>query len=326
MLFGTTRTDTTTSRPDGRIAWKAACAGAGAVLLAGAAAPAAHADDEAGTGPGTVCVSETRPEAAALLSAVVEAVAKERAGDLAVGVTAYGGDLTCDYQAQKGFDAASVGKVLVLATLLRTAQEEGRALTPREDALATEMITVSDNDATVELRLQLGRERMQEFLDLAGMSGTVLHPDDFIGLMKITATDQLRLLDLVVSDNDVLGEEQRAYARSLMGGVVESQRWGVPAGAPEDARVHLKNGWLPYDGTDVWRVNSIGAFESPAAGSYRIAVLTDQNPGMAHGVESIELVAVAVHAALNGTSPSPGGSVFSGPGLLGTASDGSDRA
>ncbi|MEV2275624.1 serine hydrolase [Nocardiopsis sp. NPDC049922] len=243
--------------------------------------------------------------------------------------TAFDGDLTCGCQADQGYDAASVGKVIVLATLLWDAQEEGRELTGREDELATAMITVSDNAATIELRNQLGRQRMQEFLDRAGMPNTVLHPENYTGLMKINAEEELHLLGLFTEENDVLRDERRAYARELLGGVIEEQRWGVPSGAPEGARTMNKNGWLPYDGTDIWRVNSVGAIDGTEAGPYRMAILTDGNDGMAYGVETIEMISAAVHDALHEDGPtalrSPVPELPAPPDLPLT-SDGSDRA
>ncbi|MFC4565750.1 serine hydrolase [Nocardiopsis mangrovi] len=304
-------------------ALRSAAIGTGVLLSMGLAVPAAHADEPEAAG--AICTSAARPEVAAALDEAIHAITVDRASDIAVGVSAFGGDLTCGFQADKGYDAASVGKVLVLTTLLRTAQEEGRELTAEEDELATAMITVSDNDATVELRNLLGKERMQEFLDLAGMSNTTLHENNAIGLMKINANDELRLLDLITTENDILGDEQRAYAQELMGSVIEEQQWGTPTGAPEGTDVLVKNGWLPYDDTDIWRINSVGAFDGTEAGPYQIVVLTDDNDGMAYGVESIELVATEVHAALNG-SDAPAVGLFSERDDLPQTSDGSDRA
>ncbi|RKS07286.1 beta-lactamase class A [Nocardiopsis sp. Huas11] len=302
-----------------------AAGGIAALLALGLAPATAHADEE--TDAPTVCESAHHPEAAAAIEAAVAEVDAERDTDFGFGVSAFGGDLTCGHQAGQGYDAASTGKVIVLATLLWHVQEEGRELTAREDELATAMITVSDNDATIELRNQLGRERMQEFLDEAGMPNTVLHPENYTGLMKINAAEELHLLGLITQENDVLCEENRAYARELMGGVIEEQRWGVPAGAPAGAETINKNGWLPYDGTDVWRVNSIGAIDGTEAGPYRIAILTDRNAGMAYGVETIELLSAAVHDALHADGPRTLRSPEPvRPQDLPLTSDGSDRA
>ncbi|WP_156365811.1 serine hydrolase [Nocardiopsis sp. NRRL B-16309] len=311
--------------PPGPRWWPGLAAGGAAALLAlGAVPTTAHADEYTGTDP--VCRSVLHPEAAAAISAAVADVRAERDTDFGFGVSAFDGDLTCGHQADQGYDAASVGKVIVLGTLLWHAQEEGRALTEREDELATAMITVSDNDATIELRNELGRARMQDFLDAAGMPNTVLHPENYTGLMKINAAEELRLLGLVTEENDVLCAESRAYARELMGDVTDEQRWGVPAGAPEGAETINKNGWLPYDGTDIWRVNSIGAVDGTSAGPYRMAILTDGNAGMAYGVETIELLSAAVHEALHADEPTALRSPLPGSPELPLTSDGSDRA
>ncbi|MFD6949133.1 hypothetical protein A6A08_07155 [Nocardiopsis sp. TSRI0078] len=292
----------TGSRYRGRA--RAAAAALAAALAVGTPA-AAGARAGSGTGPGAgaqepVCVSKTHPEVAERLDKRIRREADGREGRVAVGVLAHGGDLTCGLDPEAGFDAASVGKVVVLGALLRTAMDEGRELTAEEKGLATDMITVSDNDAAGELYDRLGAERVQGFLDLAGMDDTKPHPEGYVGLMRITAADQLTLLGLLRTDNDVLGADERSYARGLMGDVVEKQGWGVSAGAPEGAEVYLKNGWLPYDGTDVWRVNSVGGFRGTPAGDYEVVVLTDDSPGMQYGVETIEAVATGVHSVLTG--------------------------
>ncbi|WP_067604180.1 serine hydrolase [Nocardiopsis listeri] len=252
-----------------------------------------------------VCASDTHPEVAERLSEEIRERVEARDGRVSVGVSAHDGDLRCGLDPTAEFDAASVGKVVVLGALLRLTMDEDRELTDSEDDLATDMITVSGNDSAVELRDRLGAERIQDFLDLAGMDDTVLHPDGFVGLMKITADDQLTLLELLRTDNDVLGAGQRDYARGLMGDVIDEQRWGVPTGAPADATVYLKNGWLPYPDTDTWRINSIGGFQDTPIGDYDLVVLTDGTadaPGMQYGVETIESVAVGVHTVLTGGS------------------------
>ncbi|MFC7331181.1 serine hydrolase [Marinactinospora rubrisoli] len=292
--------------------------GLGVALAVGPAAPAQAAPaspaataptaERPAPAPGAVCGSRKYPTLAKRLGERIAAVADARHGDIAVGVSAFDGALACGYRADRAFDAASVGKVVVLGALLRTTMDEHRPLTREEHRLAVAMITVSDNDATVRLRDSLGRARLQRFLDRAGMTRTRLDPGDAVGLMRINARDELRLLRLITDRNPVLGDVQRAYARRLMAGVAEDQRWGVPAGAPPGARVHVKNGWLPHDGTDVWRVNSVGAFRGTPAGDYRLVVLTDGNDGMRYGIDSVQAVSRVVHGALNApgaTAPRP---------------------
>ncbi|PSK85977.1 beta-lactamase class A [Murinocardiopsis flavida] len=308
-----------TGRPRGARPAAAVLAGvlATGFTVATGASSAANADTAA-----PICTSDAHPEVAKKLGAAIQQAADQRKGRIAVGVSAYDGDLTCGLNPQAEFDAASVGKVVILGTLLRTAMDEGRELTAKEKELATDMITVSGNDSTVELRDQLGAKRIQRFLDLAGMDATTLHPKGSVGLMKINTTDELTLLRLLRTDNDVLGAAQRDYARKLMGDVVADQRWGVPTGAPADAGVYLKNGWLPYDNTDTWRVNSIGGFQGTPIGDYEIVVLTDDNAGMQYGVDTIESVGTKVHSVLNGDSSLKR---LTGRDLPEEKSDGSDR-
>ncbi|PDP84536.1 hypothetical protein CQJ94_28125 [Glycomyces fuscus] len=299
-----------------------------AVLLATAlaAGPIAAAPPPAAAAQEGVCASASHPDAARRLDERIRQRADERGGTIAVGVSAHDGDLTCGLDPDAEFDAASVGKVVVLGALLRTAMDGDRELTAEERDLATDMITVSDNDAATELNDRLGTERVQRFLDLAGMDDTRPDPEGYVGLMRITVSDQLTLLRLLRTDNDVLGRGEREFARGLMGDVVGEQRWGVPAGAPADAEVYLKNGWLPRGDTNVWRVHSVGGFRNTPVGDYDIVVLTDGSDGMRYGVDTVESVAAEVHSGLTGQDVRGGTPPAVLRRALSDGSDGSGRA
>jgi hypothetical protein len=190
-----------------------------------------------------------------------------------------------------------VVKVIILGALLRKAQAKHRSLTRTERALAWAMITRSDNGAASALWAETGRTRLQHFLNLAGMSDTVLGPGAAWGLTRITAADETRLLWLLLKANRVLDTSSRDYALDLMADVVPSQRWGVPAGAPRSLVVHVKNGWLPLAPYG-WRINSIGGFTGHGR-RYSIVVLTQDNPSMAYGVRTVEAIAQVVNRDLN---------------------------
>ena len=76
-----------------------------------------------------------------------------------------------------------------------------------------------------------------------------------------------------------------------------------PPGRHEDAMhltvltVHVKNGWLPR-ATHGWRIHSIGTFTG-RGGGYSIVVLTQDNPTMAYGIDTIEAIARAINRDLN---------------------------
>ncbi len=88
-----------------------------------------------------------------------------------------------------------------------------------------------------------------------------------------------------------------------MAGVDPAQRWGISAGVPSGMTVEIKNGWLPR-ATLGWRINSIGCVSGTtpsgtAQPGYCLAVLTDGNPTMAYGVQTVSGVARAVNQDLD---------------------------
>ncbi len=243
------------------------------------------------------CVATAPANAPLAKKMAAQITAKLQGRGTAIGLNLY--DLqtgvTCWYQSNKRFYAASVIKATILGALMRRAQEQHRQLTATETRNAWLMITQSSNNAATALWKDVGNTWMQHFLNLAGMRETQL--DYAWGLTKITAHDELLLLGLLSGPNNVLNKASRVYAQYLMAHVIASQRWGVPAGTPTNVIVHVKNGWLPYPGRD-WEINSIGSFTT-ASRAYLIVMLTYGNPSMAYGIATIEGAAEVIHALLN---------------------------
>lgn len=276
-------------------------AGAAMVGLLGLALPAALASPAGAAGTAArlarFCRSPSHSALAARLARDIQGAERGRVSAVAVRVDDPGKRLECWLHSARHFDSASVVKVTILGALLRKALDHHRYLTHTEAALATAMITSSDNDAASALWAELGHEYLQHFLNLAGMKQTVLGPGGYWGLTQITAHDQARLLRLLLSKNPVLDRASRRYALRLMAQVIPAQRWGVPAGAPHRLTVHVKNGWLPLPAHG-WRVHSIGCFTG-RHGSYSIVVLTQNNPSMAYGIHTIGAIATVIHRDLN---------------------------
>jgi beta-lactamase class A len=255
----------------------------------------------AAAAPG-ICQSARHPVIAARMSSRILAALAGRSSLVGLAVDDRVNDITCKLRPHWRFDSASVVKVTILSALLRKLQQEHRSLTAAQRKLATAMITLSDNNAASTLWAETGYPSLQHFLDLAGMTETVLGQDGYWGLTLITAHDELTLLQLLTSANSVLATASRNYVLGLMARVVAYERWGVPAGAPTDVTVHVKNGWLPLPAHG-WRINSIGSF-SGAGKDYMIVVLTDDNPTMAYGVNTVQAVAEVINHALNpGAAP-----------------------
>lgn len=269
-----------------------------AALAAAPATAATAAPAAATTTVGTVsCTSASHPALAARLASDIWAARRGRSDSVALAVEDPILGVSCSLSGAARFDSASVVKVTILGALLRKALDQHRYLTATEASLARAMITQSSNSAASALWAKLGLAYIRHFLNLAGMGQTTLGPGGYWGLTQITARDQTRLLRLLLVPNTVLSTNSRAYALGLMAQVISSQRWGVPAGTPAGVVVHVKNGWLPR-ATHGWRIHSIGAFTS-SRGWYTIVVLTQDNPTMTYGVNTIQNIARVVHRDLN---------------------------
>ncbi|MEV4001233.1 serine hydrolase [Actinomadura sp. NPDC049753] len=268
-----------------------------ALALAAALLPtAAPARAAAPDGP---CSSVRHPKAADRLGARIRQALRGRAGTESVAVYDRRRGIRCAVAAGRRYDSASVVKVTVLGALLRRAADEDRPLTAAERLRARRMIIRSDNRATSDLWRSVGRARIADFIDRAGMDQTELDPDGHWGLTQITAHDEIELLRRLTTPNALLPTRARAYALRLMHEVVPAQRWGTPAGRPPGVAWHMKNGWLPRPERR-WRVHSIGSFDGHGE-DYMIVVLTQDTPSMAYGIATIERVARTVHHTLAGT-------------------------
>ena len=74
----------------------------------------------------------------------------------------------------------------------------------------------------------------------------------------------------------------------MLASVTPTQRWGIPQAAPKGATVRLKGGWRPSDaGQLVLQAARVDIGDE----SYSLAVLTDGNPSMVYGEETIRLIA-----------------------------------
>ncbi|MFD9718192.1 serine hydrolase [Streptomyces sp. NPDC059076] len=172
------------------------------------------------------------------------------------------------YGDEHDYPCASLVKVAILAALLQ--RRDG--LGAREEEWARAMIVRSDNEAATELWHVLGgAPGLSAATAGLGLRQTLAQPA--WGLTRTTAPDQLRLLETVFDGGYPL-------LTTLMGQVVEGQRWGVSAAGGPCA---LKNGWLPVRPSGLWAVHSMGR-----VGGRLIAVLSDGHPTLAAGVSRVE--------------------------------------
>ena len=264
------------------------------------------------------CTARSDPALAAQLSRDIRAVLVARRGTVSVAVHDPATGVSCAIGSSHRYDTASIVKVMIMEATLRRAQDWGRGLTAWERRKIRPMIIRSDNTAARRLWDDLGQPYIGRFLGRAGTTATTLNPYGLWGLTRTSAADQLRILGVLTGARAraLLSPSSRAYGLKQLNEVRRDQRWGVPAGMPRGTKAYLKNGWLSRS-THGWRVHSIGAFTGTAKAkatatskartvtakargrTYRIVVLSHDNPTMKYGVRTIERVAQAVHRALN---------------------------
>jgi len=177
--------------------------------------------------------------------------------------------------------SASMSKAMLLVAVLRRAR--ARSLTADETSLLAPMITESDNDAAHAVYATIGdaglvavarAARMQHFLPV----GAVFEA-------RITAADQARLFLRI---DTLVPKRHRAYARQLLGGIVERQRWGIaPVAERRGFRVFFKSGWRKG-------ITHQAALLERDGRRVALAVLTSDEPTLAYGQATLAGVAARV--------------------------------
>jgi hypothetical protein len=233
-----------------------------------------------------------------LASAATEAFLRSRQGDVTAAVYDIKTAQLFVYRPGVHEDEASIAKVDILATRL---SEDQRAHEPLSDADADNAVAAiedSDNDAAEDLwEADDGNAGIGAFNAAIGLRSTILDPAGEWGHNETTAADQVRLLEHLALPNTQLDSGAREYELGLMRAVTPDQDWGVSAGVLAPARVALKNGWLAPSNETGWQINSVGLV-SGRYRDYTIAVLTEANPSMLYGMQTIEGISQLVWKAL----------------------------
>ncbi|MGH2957565.1 MAG: serine hydrolase, partial [Solirubrobacterales bacterium] len=176
------------------------------------------------------------------------------------------------------YSSASLVKAMLLVAYLRGVR--GRELNAEERGLLGPMIRVSDNDAADAIYAQVGPSGLQRLARRSGMRRFAANPA--WGGCQVTAVDQARFFRRLGS---LLPPRHRKYGLGLLSGIVASQRWGIPQGAPKGWRLHFKGGWYPGD-PGGWRVHQ-AALLRRGGRRLGVAVLTSGDPSYDYGATTI---------------------------------------
>lgn len=205
---------------------------------------------------------------------------KTRAGTVAFAIVGADGKVRgVNVDAQ--FRSASMTKAMLLVAVLRRAA--GRSLTADEHARLRPMITESSNKAAREVYKSYGdaalnavakAARMQHFLTVGALFET-----------RITAADQARLFLRI---DTLVPKRHRAYARQLLGGVVQPQRWGIaPVAQRRGFGILFKGGWRKG-------ITHQAALLERDGRRVALAVLTSDEPTVAYGQVTLAGVAARI--------------------------------
>jgi hypothetical protein len=187
------------------------------------------------------------------------------------------------FAAARRYVSASVVKVMLLAAELDRLRAAGLPLDPGTRRLLSAMITYSDNDAADSIYNRVGdgglfavarRARMRDFT----VSG-------YWANAEISARDMTGLMDGL--DRVLVGPHADLAGR-LLAAIVPAQRWGIPAVAPEGWRVRFKGGWRGTERGQL--VHQVARLEGGRR-EIALAVLTDGQPTMAYGIETVGEIA-----------------------------------
>jgi beta-lactamase class A len=134
--------------------------------------------------------------------------------------------------------SASVVKAMLMVAYLNEPSVRGRNLDAHDTQLLTPMITESDNDDAQIVFDTVGQGALRALARRVGMTHFATSP--IWGETEVTAADQTLFF---LHIDSFIPARHRAYAMSLLAGIVPSQRWGIGEVAPRGWKLYFKGGW-----------------------------------------------------------------------------------
>jgi hypothetical protein len=192
------------------------------------------------------------------------------------------------HEVSRSYSSASASKGLLLAAALREFEQDREPLDAGTRSLLEPMIRYSDNRAAAGVYAIVGDSGMQAAAERAGMGDFAIDPG-FWGGAQITAADAALFYGRLERN---LGDRYRDYGLRLLGGIIASPRWGIPAAAGPAWKVWFKGGWRPsgQEGTTGPVTHQAALLVHRGGERIAIAVLSNEAPA-AGGFDLVEGVA-----------------------------------
>jgi hypothetical protein len=216
-----------------------------------------------------------------------EAYLAGRAGRTALAVVDSEGRVS-GLREHQTFITASVVKAMLLVAYLRRLHALGqRRVDSRSNSFLYPMINVSDNSAATQCWSIVGDAGLDSVARAAGMSEFSISGS--WGSAQLSAADQARFF---FEMDSLIPSEFVGYARSLLSTIAGYESWGIPTIArPLGYEVFFKGGWRSTGLGQL--VHQIARMEGHHR-SFSIAVMTDGDPSMDYGINTIQGVTAAL--------------------------------
>jgi len=187
------------------------------------------------------------------------------------------------------FITASVVKAMLLVEYLRRLDARGQhRVDSYSNSFLYPMIHISDNNAATQCWSIVGDAGLYDIAHLAGMTEFSISGPLWGGAM-LSPADQARLF---FEMDSLIPREFVGYARFLLSTIDPSQSWAIPAVArPLGYKVFFKDGSEPTASGQL--VHQIARLEGHGR-TFSIAVMTDGDPTMQYGIDTIAGVTQAL--------------------------------
>ncbi len=180
------------------------------------------------------------------------------------------------------FVSASVVKAMLLVAYLRRLDQRGQHhVDSYSDSFLYPMINVSDNSAATTTWSIVGDGGLYAVAHAAGMTDFSI--SGIWANAQISAADQAKFF---FEMDSLLPREFVGYARNLLSTIAGYESWGIPTVTrPRGYRVFFKGGWR---GTGLGQlVHQVARLEGHRR-TFSIAILTDGDPSMGYGIDTIQ--------------------------------------
>ena len=273
---------TTITLPAGPFRWRACFRAAGDHALLDRRLPRG-CDGQGYSGSGSLPVGFPGPAAIAR----AESYLNSRGGHAALAVVDSEGRES-GIRIHDTFITGSVVKAMLLVAYLRRLDAIGQHYIDSYSAsLLYPMINVSDNDAATTCWSIVGNGGLYSVAAAAGMTNFSVTTD--WGSAILTASDQAKFF---FEMDSLIPPEFVGYARFLLSTIAGYESWGIPEIArPLGYDVFWKGGWRPSP--DIYLVHQIARLEGHGV-TFSMAVMTDGDPTMQYGINTIQGLATAL--------------------------------